>query len=31
MKNNEVLDYLESLEKEDKHLGLFVKMYEPAE
>lgn len=28
MKNNEVLDYMESLEKEDKHLGLFVKMYE---
>ena len=27
MKNNEVLDYMESLEKEDSHLGLFVKMY----
>lgn len=28
MKNNAVLNYMESLEKEDKHLGLFVKMYE---
>lgn len=28
MKNNEVLNYMESLEKEDKHLGLFVKRYE---
>lgn len=28
MKNNEVLNYMESLEKEDKHLGLFVKMYD---
>lgn len=28
MKNINVLDYMESLEKEDKHLGLFVKMYE---
>jgi transcriptional regulator with XRE-family HTH domain len=28
MKNNVVLNYMESLEKEDRHLGLFVKRYE---
>ena len=28
MKNKAVLNYMESLEKEDRHLGLFVKMHE---